>query len=105
MGRWNAFSGYGIKYEYKMIAFISGSVLTVGLLGFYKPNVAAIIMDIGNTAAIIASVSILAIEGLYFLRFAPIQRKLIDGKFLSIRILDVLGVLSSIPVVVGWWLL
>ena len=74
MGRWNAFAGYGIKYEYKMILFISGSILTVGLFSLYKPAVASVILDIGNTVTIIVSVSVLAIEALYFTKIRAIQK-------------------------------
>jgi hypothetical protein len=44
-----------------MIALVSGSILTVGLLSLYNPNAAAVVLDIGNTFSIIASVSIISI--------------------------------------------
>ena len=74
MGRWNAFGGYGIKYEYKMILFVSISIVTVGLLSLYKPAAASVILDIGNTVSIIVSVSVLAIEALYFTKIKRIQQ-------------------------------
>jgi hypothetical protein len=73
-GRWNSFNGYGIKYGYKMVIFITGSILAMDLLSLYEPFVAEIILDIGNTVTIIFAVSVLAIEGLYFLKLKPIER-------------------------------
>lgn len=37
LGRWNSFGGYGIEYGYKMIALITSSILTVGILSLYTP--------------------------------------------------------------------
>lgn len=106
LGRWNSFNGYGIKYGYKMIGFISSSVLIVGVLSLYEVTIAQIILDIGNTVTIMFSVSILAIEGLYFLKIKPIEKIILKkGEWIKIRILDILGVGLSIPIVILWWFL
>lgn len=60
-----------------MIFFISGCVLAMAVLSLYEPGVAGIILDVGNTVTIVFSVSVLAIEGLYFLKIKPIERVII----------------------------
>ncbi len=84
---------------------MSGSILTVGLLSLYEPFAAGIILDIGNTVTIIFAVSVLAIEGLYFFKLKPIERVIFSRESVKIRIMDILGVIASVPVVVLWWLL
>jgi hypothetical protein len=103
LSRWNSFSGYGIEYGYLMITLVSSSILTVGLLGIYAPKAADIVLDIGNTISIIAAISIVSIEVLYFFRISRLQTRF-KFKKIVIRPIDIIGVLLSIPVVVGWWL-
>jgi hypothetical protein len=63
-----------------MIGFISGSIVTVGLLSLYRPSVAQIVLDIGNTVAILISISVLAIEALYFSKIQKIQKVIFKKK-------------------------
>ncbi len=102
MGRWNSFNGYGIQYGYKMIGFVTTSILTVGLLGIFKPNATEILMSVVDTISIIIAGTVIGIEGFYFMRtgWLTIEKTVFKLRF---RVMDVLGFLFGCCLVGGWW--
>lgn len=102
--RFNSFDGGGLEYNIKWILFVSGSVLFVGLLSLFLPKVAAILMNVVSWLSIFVCVSIVFIEVLYFFFKTHCLRKSFTVKGITIRILDIVGVLLSVPVGIAWWL-
>lgn len=77
-------------------------MLTVGLFGLFLPTVGEIIVEIASFLAIFVCCPLIFIEFLYYLNFR-ILTKYIEIKTFKIRILDVIGLILSIPVACGWW--
>lgn len=98
----NAFDGIAFEYNFKLIGLLSLSMLGVGLFGFFLPKVGEIIVNVASFGAIIVCCPILFIEFLYYLNFRALK-KFFSIKSLKIRALDVIGVMLSIPVALGWW--
>ena len=98
----NAFDGIGIEYNVKWIGLVSLSMLVVGLLGLFLPNVGEIVVQVASVGAILICCSLIFIELMYYFNW-KILLKHFEIKTLKIRILDILGLLLSVPVVIGWW--
>jgi hypothetical protein len=102
--RFNSFDGGGLTFNIWWILVVSLSVLLIGLMSIFLPGITTTIMDVVSWISTIACVSIALIEILYSSLKTDFMRQRFCLSRLSIRMVDIIGVLLSIPVALAWWL-